>query len=324
MALADVIAALSYALDITEGQPEGHWTKSCLIAMKIAEIIDLPSTDRSALFYGALLKDSGCSSNAAKVCSLFGADDREIKQSFKINDLRNKSAALSYMVRNVAPDRTPLARAAKLVSLIGQPSAGTELIKTRCSRGADIARKLGFSEQAAAAVRALDEHWDGRGEPYGLKGEEIPLLGRIACLAQTVEVYFNSYGLAAALDVARERSGKWFDPDPVSALLSFRDDQSFWATLDQRDVRDALAQCEPEEQRMFVDENVPTGRGSFRWTKSSRSWAKKQARRSAQSHTKHCAYTWNPELNLSERCGKYVELGINKSTQHSMPCGACW
>tara|TARA_R110002049_G_scaffold4601_5_gene32512 strand:- start:710311 stop:711108 length:798 start_codon:yes stop_codon:yes gene_type:complete len=129
------------------------------------------------------------------------------------------------------------------------------LIKTRCSRGADIARKLGFSEQAAAAVRALDEHWDGRGEPYGLKGEEIPLLGRIACLAQTVEVYFSSYGLVAALEVAHERSGKWFDPDLVSALMSFHDDHDFWATLNQRDVRDALGQCEPEEQRMFVEEN---------------------------------------------------------------------
>jgi HD-GYP domain-containing protein (c-di-GMP phosphodiesterase class II) len=255
VALGDVIAALSYALDITEGQPEGHSTKSCLIAMKIAEVIHLPSADRSALFYGALLKDSGCSSNAAKVCSLFGADDREIKQSFKINDLRNKSAAISYMIRNVAPDRSPLARAAKLVSLIGQPSAGTELIRTRCSRGAEIAGKLGFSEQTAAAVRSLDEHWDGRGEPYGLKGEEIPLLGRIACLAQTVEVYFSTYGLVAALDIACERSGKWFDPNLVHAMLTFRDDHDFWATLDQSDVRDALGEYEPEGQRMFVDEN---------------------------------------------------------------------
>ena len=35
------------------------------------------------------------------------------------------------------------------------------------------------------AIRALDEHWDGSGHPHGLRGEEIPLLGRILCLAQT-------------------------------------------------------------------------------------------------------------------------------------------
>lgn len=253
-ALGDVIAAMSYALDITEGQPEGHSTKSCLIAMRIAEVIGLSAADQSALFYGTLLKDSGCSSNAAKVCSLFGADDREIKQSFKIHDLTNKLHALSYMVRNVAADRSPLERAAKLAVLVSQPNAGKEMIKTRCSRGADIARKLGFSEMSAATVRALDEHWDGKGEPYGLKGEEIPLLGRIACLAQTVEVYFSTFGLVAALDLARERSGKWFDPDLVAALLSFKSDLTFWGDLDQSDVRASLAACEPPSERLYVDE----------------------------------------------------------------------
>ena len=255
VALADVIAALSYALDITEGQPEGHATKSCLIAMRIAEEIGLSAGEQSALFYGTLLKDAGCSSNAAKVCSLFGADDRAIKQSVKINDLTNKLNALKYMVRNVAPERSPLARAAKLVSLVSQPSAGKELIKTRCSRGADIARKLGFSKQSAAAVRALDEHWDGSGEPFGLRRDAIPLLGRIACLAQTAEVYFSTYGLAAALDIAEQRSGKWFDPDLVDALLSFRVDHSFWSTLDEDDVRTALAAREPQEDRMVVDDD---------------------------------------------------------------------
>lgn len=255
VALADVIGALSYALDITEGQPEGHSTKSCLIAMRIAETLGLSDKERSALFYGTLLKDAGCSSNAAKVCSLFGADDRVIKQSFKVHDLTRKVDALGYMVRNVAPDRTPLARAAKLAALVSQPSAGKELIQTRCSRGADIARKLGFSEPSAEVVRALDEHWDGSGEPLGLQGEAIPRLGRIACLAQTVEVFFSTYGLGAALEVAEQRSGTWFDPELVSALLSFRRENEFWSSLDQADVREILAGHEPPQERMTVDED---------------------------------------------------------------------
>lgn len=253
-ALGDVIAALSYALDITEGQPEGHSTKSCLIAMRLAEVIGVPPAERSALFYGALLKDAGCSSNAAKVCSLFGADDREIKHSFKLQDLTKKLNAVRYMVRNVAPDRSPLARAAKVLSLVAQPNAGQQLIKTRCSRGADIAHKLGFNEQTAAAVRTLDEHWDGHGEPYGLRGEQIPLLGRIVCLAQTVEIYFSTYGLVAALTIAEERAGSWFDPELVRALLSIANDQHFWSTLDQDDVRAALAAYEPAEERRVVDD----------------------------------------------------------------------
>ncbi|MCA9125595.1 MAG: HD domain-containing protein [Planctomycetales bacterium] len=255
VALADVVTALSYALDITEGQPAGHSTKSCLISMRIAREIGLPTSAQSALFYGTLLKDAGCSSNAAKVCSLFGADDREIKQSFKIHDLTHPGRALSYMVRNVAPGKSLRARAAKLISLVAQPSAGKQLIQTRCSRGADIARKLGFSRDAAAAVRTLDEHWNGHGEPDGLAGEQIPLLGRIACLAQTVEVYFSTYGLIAALDVAQARSKTWFDPDLVAALQSFRNDTTFWQTVDQPDARAALSEYEPAEKRMSVDDD---------------------------------------------------------------------
>ena len=45
IALSGVIGALSYALDITEGQPAGHAVRSCMIGMRIAEQLQLPSAD---------------------------------------------------------------------------------------------------------------------------------------------------------------------------------------------------------------------------------------------------------------------------------------
>jgi len=48
-----------------------------------------------------------------------------------------------------------------------------ELIETRCHRGADIARKMRFSELVADGIKNLDEHWDGGGKPLGLRGVEI-------------------------------------------------------------------------------------------------------------------------------------------------------
>ena len=64
--LSEVMAALSHALDISDGHPAGHATRTCLIGMRIADDLDLEAADRSALFYGLLLKDLGCSSNAAR------------------------------------------------------------------------------------------------------------------------------------------------------------------------------------------------------------------------------------------------------------------
>ena len=43
-----------------------------------------------------------------------------------------------------------------------------EVIGTRCERGAEIARMLELPEATQAAIRALDEHWDGRGQPRDL------------------------------------------------------------------------------------------------------------------------------------------------------------
>ncbi len=251
--LADVISALSYALDITEGQPEGHAARSCLLAMRIAEAIGLSVPDRTALFYGALLKDAGCSSNAAKVCSLFAADDRSIKQSFKVTDWTSKAESLKYLYRHVAPGRSILGRATTIVALALNASAGKDLIQTRCSRGADIVRKLGFPAETVESIRTLDEHWDGQGEPCGLRGERIPLLGRIMGLAQTVEVYFSTYGLFPAITMAEERSGKWFDPDLVRALSSICDDHAFWSLLNSGDPRAALSEYEPEDNRLLVN-----------------------------------------------------------------------
>ena len=59
--LSEILSALSYALDITEGQPEGHAVRTCLIGMRIAQGAALPARDRAPLFYALLLKDLGCS-----------------------------------------------------------------------------------------------------------------------------------------------------------------------------------------------------------------------------------------------------------------------
>ena len=81
--LSEVMAALSHALDISDGHPAGHATRTCLIGMRVADEIDLDPADRSALFYGLLLKDLGCSSNAARLSSLYGADDHVAKRNAK-------------------------------------------------------------------------------------------------------------------------------------------------------------------------------------------------------------------------------------------------
>ena len=250
IALSELIGALSRALDAAEGEPAGHAARSCLIGMRLADELALDTGTRSDLFYALLLKDAGCSANAAHMAALFGADDQVAKRTSKLVNWARPFDAFVWSVRTVAPEGSVAERTARLRAIRNEGQVTRSLMRARCYRGAEIARKLGFSEATAEAIRALDEHWDGHGQPHGLRGTEIPLAARILCIAQTVEVFHRAGGLRAAYRVARKRSGEWFDPALVEALNSFHSDSHFWASLAEPDV----SAVEPPDRILTADE----------------------------------------------------------------------
>lgn len=253
--MSEVISALSYALDIVEGQPEGHAVRSCMIGMRLAEEIGVSAEDRSALFYALLLKDLGCSSNAAKVSYLFGADDHAVKQDFKTTEWTSLAETAKYALRNVAPGGSVFDRAGKIARVaVGGQKVAKELVKIRCDRGSAIAAQLGLPDATASAIRHLDEHWDGRGHPEGIRGDGIPLLARILGISQTLEVYWTTHGAGAALRVARSRSGTWFDPELVRAYEAVSGDEAFWAKVGGERIRREVLAFEPEDTVLQGDD----------------------------------------------------------------------
>ena len=251
IALSELIGALSSALDLAEGEPPGHAARSCLIGMRLANELGLDAATRSDLFYALLLKDVGCSANAAHMAALFGADDQVAKRTSKLVDWSRPLSAFVWSLRTVAPGRSLAAKSERLWAIRNEGAVTQSLMRARCYRGAEVARKLGFAEPTAEAIRALDEHWDGRGQPLGLSGAEIPLAARILCLAQTVEVFHFTRGVRAACRVATRRSGQWFDPRLVETLVSFRADVGFWESLAEPDI----SAVEPPDRVLIADED---------------------------------------------------------------------
>src|SRR3954454_20259345 len=234
--LSRVLAAMSYALDLTEGEPPGHAARSCKIGMRLAQEIGLDGAERSRLFYALLLKDAGCSANSAKMAALFGADDQVAKRSSKRVNWSGRLPALVWSLRTVAPGGSVRARVDRLRAIKAEGEVTRALMQARCDRGAEIALMLGLEPETADAIRALDEHWDGGGQPRGSRGEEIPLLGRILCLAQTAEIFHAAGGVRAAWRVARRRRGRWFDPALVDAFGTLRGDTAFWDSLREDEI----------------------------------------------------------------------------------------
>ena len=244
--LADVIAALTYALDLTEGQRPGHTLRSTVLAMRLGEEAGLDRELLGALYYAALLKDSGCSSNAARMSALFGSPDQELKRNMRLVDWHDRWKLAMRTAASCGVGLNPIHRVRHFLMVAKTPSLTREIIQTRCERGAQIASVLGFPRATSEAILYVDEHWCGLGHPFGIAGEEIPLLSRIILLAQTVEAYWSELGTAPALEMARKRRGTWFDPRLVDIITAWRNDREWWGRLaDINRLDEAVLALEP-------------------------------------------------------------------------------
>ncbi len=253
--LSELISALSYALGITEGQPEGHCVRCCWIGMHIGRRIGLSDEALWGLYYTLLLKDLGCSSNAARICELYLTDDLAFKRDFKtVGD--SLPQVLNFVLGHTGL-RAPLAdRFRSVLNIVRHgDNIATELIATRCQRGAEIARLLRFPETVSEGIYSLDEHFNGKGRPQGLAGEAIPLYARIALLAQVIDVFHASDGRQSALDEIRARRGQWFDPALVDAFELVAQDAAFWMTLASGAVDRAVLALEPAGHAVDLDDD---------------------------------------------------------------------
>jgi HD-GYP domain-containing protein (c-di-GMP phosphodiesterase class II) len=251
--LSDVLSALSFALDLTEGQPMGHALRTSLISMELGSRLGLPLSQRRDLYYAALLKDVGCSSNASQVFSLFGGDERQTKGARMRVDWSNYFRAAFFAMAHAAPGSTWYERAARIATLArGGSRLAARLVEVRCERGAEVVDQLGLGPGAAQAVRALDEHWDGRGHPRGLRGEEIPLVARVLTLAQTLEVFSVREDVASAMALVERRAGRWFDPLVASACAGIEPMLEQWRGLSTRDLQALVIDAEPGGAAVLV------------------------------------------------------------------------
>jgi HD-GYP domain-containing protein (c-di-GMP phosphodiesterase class II) len=253
--LSELIGALSYALDMTEGQPKGHCMRCAFIGTAVGRRLGLDSRALWELYYTLLLKDLGCSSNAARICELYLTDDLNFKRDFKL-----VGSSLPQVVRFVLKHtglKVGLADRFRATLDIFQNGGeiAHELIQTRCQRGADIARQLRFGEGVANGVHALDEHWDGGGKPEGLRAEQIPLYARIALLAQVIDVFHTSGGARAVMEEIRLRSGQWFDPALVATFESVAADAQFWTDLAAPDLDAKVCALEPAQHSVPLDDD---------------------------------------------------------------------
>ena len=114
--------------------------------------------------------------------------------------------------------------------ILKKPGALTEeefeVMKTHTTKGANILRPVTQLAEMLPGIELHHEALDGRGYPYGLMGDQIPLLARVIAVADTFDAlttnrpYQQAHSPDQALQIIKNLAGKRLDPAAVAALLS--------------------------------------------------------------------------------------------------------
>jgi HD-GYP domain-containing protein (c-di-GMP phosphodiesterase class II) len=101
-----------------------------------------------------------------------------------------------------------------------------EIMKTHTTKGANILRPVPQLREMLPGIELHHEALNGRGYPYGLKGDDIPLLARVIAVADTFDAlttnrpYQKAHDEIDALRIIENLSGQRLDPRAVTALMA--------------------------------------------------------------------------------------------------------
>jgi HD-GYP domain-containing protein (c-di-GMP phosphodiesterase class II) len=101
-----------------------------------------------------------------------------------------------------------------------------EIMKTHTTKGANILRPVPQLREMLPGIELHHEALNGRGYPYGLKGDDIPLLARVIAVADTFDAlttnrpYQQAHDPVEALRIIENLSEKRLDPRAVTALMA--------------------------------------------------------------------------------------------------------
>jgi HD-GYP domain-containing protein (c-di-GMP phosphodiesterase class II) len=215
---AEVLAALSVAIDLGLGQPAEHMLRSALIATRLADRLKLPRAQRDCIYYATLIMWIGCHADSHEYARWFG-DDIAVRRGSYLVDWSGLPYQ-RFLLTNLGQGQSLLSRLKTAATLYADARGHiTRLIHSHCTSAALLAERIGLDSDVQTAVRFTFERYDGGGLPAGAARDEIPIEIRVAQLADMVEVHQREYGVDGAAAMVRSRRGGQFDPAIADAFL---------------------------------------------------------------------------------------------------------
>ena len=242
--LAEILGALTLATDAAAGLGSESAMKVCLVATETGRALGLTGAELRTVFDAGILRFLGCTAYAHETARLHsGGDDAAALRALSLADLGKPQSVLKAAVRGLASSGPPAARVTALLHFASDRRLPKKLATAHCQLAEYLAGELRMSDSVVTALDQMYERFDGKGEPHGLRGDQIVMPARLLHLGFRVVAHHTLLGPREALEAVAERAGTELDPDVARAFASVGPE--LLATLASPSVREAFLATEP-------------------------------------------------------------------------------
>src|SRR4051812_39778718 len=246
--LAEPVAALCLVSDLGRGLADGQGLRSCVLAMRVADLVGLGTDERRVLFWVGLLRFVGCTATATDMAAALG-DELRVSAAFADSDQRD----LPDVFRRAG--RLSGGHPGRLATFLSRaPAVIRDHEVTSCEVAQSLASELGLPPDVRRALGQVFERYDGKGHPGVVSGLGLHPGVRTWQVAHTLDLLGGHLSPGEVRAQLRRRAGGALDAAVVELVVGQAD-----ALLDEaRDggtLGDLLA-VEPEPVRTVAEHEL--------------------------------------------------------------------
>jgi HD-GYP domain-containing protein (c-di-GMP phosphodiesterase class II) len=249
--LAELMAALSVAVDLGLGETVEHAQRSAVIAVALSDAAGLTAEQAQDAYYLSLLQTVGCTGDHDFAFQAFGED---MAEWIPLAVMGAPMELMGDVVRNVGRGQATLQRARRLARAFAAMPGVMRNTQIHCEVGTMLSDRLGLGPRVVAGLGQVFERWDGGGAPHKLRGEAIALPVRVSQLARDIELGARKLGLEATVALMRKRAGKGHDPRLVAQFA--KSPAALIAGLDKGSLWQAVLDAEPGSRPRLCGERL--------------------------------------------------------------------
>jgi HD-GYP domain-containing protein (c-di-GMP phosphodiesterase class II) len=205
-------------------------------------------------YWVALLRYAGCTGHAHEVATVFG-DEIAIRAQTLVHDAANPAEVMGDVVAFATAGRSEAERE-EIVQMIQETAHEWAVYNfaSGCEVADMLVQRLDFGPGVREALGFTFERWNGNGFPNHARGEAIPLPMRVVHLSQDMEAIGRLFSPDHALDAARDRRDRTYDP--ALADLFVESGRGWFDRLCATEPWDAVLALEPEPRRLLDGEEL--------------------------------------------------------------------